>query len=89
MGLPSNVICPSSGSESPATMSRNVDLPQPLGPSITKNSPLFISRSTPFKATNLQFCCLFLSFLTSKVFLTCIASILDIVPVHLFDDDLT
>src|SRR5271156_441915 len=44
-GLPSNVTVPAVGSCRPASTSRNVDLPQPDGPTTAKNSPLRRSRS--------------------------------------------
>src|SRR5215468_7932634 len=44
------MICPSSGSTSPATMRRRVLLPQPDGPSRETNSPGAASSDTPSTA---------------------------------------
>src|SRR6185312_3843787 len=45
IGRPSNSMRPSDAGRSPAISSRSVDLPQPEGPTIAKNSPLRIVRS--------------------------------------------
>src|SRR5262249_32673952 len=45
------MIVPSSGVSKPAIMRRVVVLPEPDGPSMVKNSPWAMSRSTPSTAT--------------------------------------
>jgi len=47
---PARSIRPEVGSSKPAIIRRVVVLPQPLGPSIEKNSPSPISRSIPLTA---------------------------------------
>jgi len=50
IGLPSIVHVPSSGWDKPARISSNVVFPQPLGPNMTRNSPLLMDKFTPPKA---------------------------------------
>src|SRR6476619_2936740 len=49
--LPSSSILPDVGSSQPALRRRTVVLPEPDGPSMEKNSPWRMSRSTPSTAT--------------------------------------
>ena len=46
--LPSMAISPAVISSRPAIMRSSVDLPQPDGPRMTTNSPIAMSRSTPW-----------------------------------------
>ncbi|HSQ12608.1 MAG TPA: hypothetical protein VLM90_06305 [Candidatus Deferrimicrobium sp.] len=48
--LSSSEISPLSGFSKPATLRNSVVFPDPLGPSSTKNSPRFTSRSMPCNA---------------------------------------
>ena len=48
---PSMLIVPPVASSRPAIMRRSVDLPQPEGPTRTRNSPLWISSETSSTAT--------------------------------------
>src|SRR5581483_4395094 len=58
---PRSRMRPSSGCSKPAIIRSVVVLPQPDGPSIVKNSPSWISRSTPATAACLPNCLLTLS----------------------------
>ena len=55
IGFPSTKICPLVGSNNPAIIFNNVDLPHPDGPITQINSFSLISKSTPFKATTSPF----------------------------------
>ena len=48
--FPAMMISPFVGFSNPANIFRSVDFPEPDGPTIAQNSPLYIVKSTPFKA---------------------------------------
>src|SRR3989338_2936228 len=50
---PAMRISPPSGASNPATHLRSVVLPEPLAPTMTKNSPSATSRSSPLRAATL------------------------------------
>src|SRR5688572_23246990 len=54
MGAPSSKICPLDGCVSPPSRSMSVDLPQPLGPTRTMNSPSRTLSDTFSSAENLS-----------------------------------
>ena len=49
-GWPASVISPSLGPSSPPNRCSSVDLPEPEGPMMATNSPLFTTRFTPSRA---------------------------------------
>jgi hypothetical protein len=78
------VHVPSSGLVKPARISSNVVFPHPLGPSITRNSPLLIDKFIPpsaWKVSVSEFPFFFLLRI-SNVLQTFVASISVIVPIH-------
>jgi hypothetical protein len=85
MGLPSIVHSPSSGWDKPARISSNVVFPHPLGPSMTRNSPLLMDKFTPpnaWKVSVSEFPFFFLLRISNFLQIL-MASISVIVPIHL------
>src|ERR1700676_958247 len=53
-GAPSSSTLPSVGAMSPDTMLRIVDLPQPLGPTMVRSSPVGTSSDIPSRAVTMR-----------------------------------